>query len=423
MNTLQVFYDQGGGVDRLPLGRLGYKDGLAYLEFSNTFLENGINISPISLKLDNSLQVAPRTPFNGLHGVFADSLPDGWGLLLMDRRFRQKHISPEQITPLERLAYMGNRTMGALSYQPDLGDKNDNSLQENISLNGLALESLEVYQGSKKEVSKQLQINGGSPAGVRPKATIGLRGNKAISGDNNLPDGYQQWLVKFPTGNSDLERAEGAIEYVYSIMTKNAGIDFPETQLIEAEQCAGFFASKRFDRGEENQRIHLHSLAGLINADFRVPDSDYEILMKATSHVTQSHPDLCEVLRRMIFNILSGNRDDHTKNFSFLMDADGVWSFSPAYDITYNHGINGHHSMSVMGYGKDIPLAAITRVANLIPLAEKEVNLIIEKVIDSLSQWRTLAQTYDVPKNIIDEIDRYMNTQIQNLGLGKQGRN
>ena len=414
MNALQVFYHHDSEYVQL-LGRLVYKDGLAYLELNNEFLEQGINISPINLKLNNSLQVAPRTPFNGLHGVFADSLPDGWGLLLMDRYFRKKNIPINQITPLDRLAYMGNRTMGVLSYQPDLGEENDNNLQEIYSLDGLASESLEIFQGSNKEVSKQLQINGGTPGGARPKATIGLKDNQAICGANDLPEGYQHWLVKFPSGKSDIEQAEGVVEYVYSIMARKAGIEFPETQLIETEQSTGFFACKRFDRGTNNQRIHLHSFAGLIDADFRVPDADYELLMKATSHLTQSHPDLCEVLRRMIFNIISGNRDDHTKNFSFLMAADGTWKLSPAYDVTFNQGINGHHTMSVMGYGKDIPMAAIMRIANMIPLAEKKVNLIIDKVIESLSEWRSLAKKYDVPLSLIEEIDCYISAQIKRL--------
>jgi serine/threonine-protein kinase HipA len=165
--------------------------------------------------------------------------------------------------------------------------------------------------------------------------------------------------VKFPTGQSQTAQAEGAVEYVYSLMARNAGITFGPTRLIETGQGPGYFACQRFDRAEQNQRIHMHTFAGLVNADFSVPDADYEILMKATSHVIRSHLDLCEVLRRMIFNILSGNRDDHTKNFSYLMSADGTWQLSPAYDLTFNTGINDHHSMSIMGHGKNIPRAAI----------------------------------------------------------------
>lgn len=413
MSALLVYFHHTDNETQL-LGRLIYKEGLTYLELDNAFVERGINISPLKLKLDGSLQVASRTPFNGLHGVFADSLPDGWGLLLMDRHFRQSAMSLERITPLDRLAYMGDRAMGALSYQPDLGVVEGNQYDP-VILNEIAQESLQLYQGSVEEVTTQLTILGGSPGGARPKAIIGLNGNQAISGAGNLPDNYQHWLVKFPTGQSTVARAEGVVEYLYSIMARNAGICFPKTQLIETAQGPGYFACQRFDRGDKNQRIHMHTFAGLVNADFRIPDADYGLLMRATSHITRSHPDLCEVLRRMIFNVLCGNRDDHTKNFSFLMSADGTWRLSDAYDITFNTGINGHHSMAIMGYGQDIPKAAIQKIADMIPLSAAKVNLMIQQIIEALLQWRKLAQMFDVPNEIVIEIERYIAKQIKRL--------
>lgn len=401
--------------NKILLGKLVYKKGLAYFEYDANFLHYSINISPLNLKLETSLQVASRTPFNGLQGVFSDSLPDGWGLLLMDRQFRQRQIPLTDITPLDRLAYIGDRAMGALSYQPDTGELGDNLNHLPISIADIANESLQIYQGNITQVTQQLYIVGGSPGGARPKATIGLNGNNAISGVGNLPENYQHWIVKFPTGKTAVEQAEGAVEYVYSIMAKNAGINFPETQLIETPQSSGYFACKRFDRGVDDQRFHMHSFAGLVNADYRLPDSDYDLLMRATSHVTKSHLDLCEVLRRMIFNILSGNRDDHTKNFSYLMDADGNWSLSPAYDVTFNFGINGHHSMSIAGHGKNIPKQAIQQIANMIPLSETKVNLMIEEIAASLAQWRKLAKIYAIPSSIINEIEDYINKQIKVL--------
>ncbi|MFT4925877.1 MAG: serine/threonine-protein kinase HipA [Phenylobacterium sp.] len=414
MTALLVYFHQSNDDAQL-LGRLLYKQGLAYLELDSGFVQRGINISPLNLKLDSSLQISSRTPFNGLHGVFADSLPDGWGLLLMDRYFRQSAKSLEQITPLDRLAYMGDRAMGALSYQPDLGEMSEDNQYTPLVLSDIAQQSLQIYQGSVEDVTTQLQILGGSPGGARPKAIIGLNQNQAISGAGSLPDNYQHWLVKFPTGSSKTAQAEGTVEYIYSIMARNAGIDFPKTQLIDTEQGAGFFACQRFDRGDNNQRIHMHTFAGLVNADFRVPDADYSLLMRATSHVTHSHPDLCEVLRRMIFNILSGNRDDHTKNFSFVMSMDGIWRLSGAYDITFNLGINGHHSMSVMGHGQNISKKAIQDIADMIPLSPEKVNLMIEEIVQSLSQWRKLAQMFAVPGEIITEIDRYITKQTKRI--------
>lgn len=426
MNRLQVLFHQSP-EKQIVLGQLAYKNGLAYFELDKDFSASGINISPLNLKLSPQLQIAPRTPFNGLHGVFADSLPDGWGLLLMDRLFRQQGVSLNSITPLDRLAYMGDRTMGALSYLPDLGGHpSDTSAdhQRLLSLNTLAKDALDIYQGSAIEVSEQLYIIGGSPGGARPKATIGLAGANAIAGAHDLPEGYEHWLVKFPTGNTQQAQAEGAVEYVFSLMAREAGIEFPATRLINQANGSGYFACKRFDRGIKsdtkkvinNSRVHMHSFAGLVNADFRIPDADYELLLKATSHITKSHADMVEVLRRMIFNIMAGNKDDHTKNFSFLMSADGRWNLSPAYDITFNTGINGHHSMSVMGHGQAIPKDAIQRIANLIPLSPTKVDLIIQEVAEALSQWPALAKDYGIPKDMIHEINGFIEGERVRLG-------
>ena len=397
------------------VGRLVYKDSLSYLELNDKFIEQQINLSPLSLTLEKNLQVAPRTPFNGLHGVFADSLPDGWGLLLMDRHFRQNKLALSELTPLDRLCYLGSRTMGALTYEPDLNKQDSKSAPNKYSLDSLAQESLEIITGSKEDISRQLQVDGGSPGGACPKSTIGLHGSKAISGANDLPPNYEHWLVKFPTGYSQEKQAEGVIEYIYSIMARDSGINFPQTQLIESDKGPGFFACKRFDRHATNQRRHIHSFAGLINADFRLPDSDYQMLIKATSHITKCHPDLCEVLRRMIFNVLSGNRDDHTKNFSFIMEPKGTWRLSPAYDVTFNTGINGQHSMSIKGHGSNIPKTAIAEIASMIPLNENKLNAIIEEVFESLSNWQSLAKSYQVPAHLIREIQSYINTQYQLL--------
>jgi len=420
VKTLQVFL-HGVADHSIQVGRLAYKDGLSHLELDKDFLDLGINISPVNLKLDSKLQIAPRAPFNGLHGVFADSLPDGWGLLLMDRRFRQRNIGLEAVTPLTRLAYMGDRAMGALSYQPDFDDDNTIPDDEILSLTSLAEDSLCVYEGSVKEVTERLHILGGSPGGARPKATIGLNGETAITDIGNLPANYEHWLVKFPTGKSREEQAEGTIEYIYSLMARSAGIQFPETRLIETHEGFAYFACKRFDRGKDNNRIHMHTLAAMINADFRIPDADYGLLMKVTSHVTKSHADMCEVLRRMIFNILSGNRDDHTKNFSFLMTPEGSWSLSPVYDVTFNTGVNGHHSMSIMGHGQKVPYAAIQKIADSIPLKKTQLNLMIDEIAESLSQWKKLAEDHNIPFNITKEIGNYIDEELCRIDQEMRG--
>ena len=398
------------------VGRLAYQSGLAYLDWDRQIIEKGLQLSPISLPLKEGLHPAPRTPFNGLHGLFADSLPDGWGMLLMDRWLRTQGIDTDKLTPLDRLAYIGHRGMGALVYEPDYGNDLE-FLEHPLSLSALASEANSVFQdtsfqGTQAEVTQQLYIAGGSPGGARPKAAIGLNsdGSQAstLLADGSLPNGYTHWLVKFPVGNDSHAKAEGALEYVYSLLAQKAGIHFTETRLLEASGFPSFFACRRFDRDDKQGRIHMHSLAGLIDADFRLPDSDYSTLLKVTAHITRSHQDMVEVFRRMIFNVLAGNRDDHTRNFSFLMNAKGEWSLSPAYDVTFNTGINGQHSMSIAGEGQDISRKAIQRIADMIPLSPVQVDNIIVEVTEAFQEFAQLAHQYSVPAAQIKMIQSYI---------------
>ena len=413
-NVLNVSLEHAEQV--LNVGQLIFDKGLSYLKLDTSFINTGINLSPLKIKMTTQLQIAPRQPFNGLFGIFADSLPDGWGLLLMDRRLAQNGIDFNRITSVERLAYMGNRAMGALSYHPDTGEQQSSEL---LSLDQLALDAQQIYQGTSQEVSEQLHLTGGSPGGARPKAIIGLNGDKAISGHSNLPAQYSHWLVKFPTDKK--HQYEGTIEHIYAIMAKDAGINFGQTTLIEASNNGGFFATKRFDRqtskdgSHHNKKVHMHTLAGLIEADFRLPDCDYQTLIKATSFVTRSHQDCLEAFRRMIFNILCGNKDDHTKNFSYVMNDQGDWQLSPAYDITFNTGINGHHSMSISGFGQDIPRHAIDKVAALINLKPKQINEMIEQCKDALSQWPKHVSHYGVSQIESKPISDYIARQIKIL--------
>jgi len=388
----------------IDMGKLAYKDGLAYFQFNQDFLALNINVSPFYLKLTDEVQVAGVSPFNGLHGLFADSLPDGWGLLLMDRYFRENGIDLSTVTPTDRLAYIGDKAMGALSYEPDLSVKSHDEL---VSIDLLARESLKVYNGTVDHVISELAIAGGSPGGARPKAVLGLSDKGAAVTGVNLPDGFEHWLVKFPSGTSEVDRVEGVIEYAYSLMAKDANIDFPETKLITTKDNR-YFACKRFDR-DGNQRVHMHTFAGLVGANFRVPDSDYQLLMKVTYQLAKvgANNDTRELLRRMIFNVLSGNRDDHTKNFSFVIN-DGQWRLSPNYDVTFNRGMNGQHSMAISGEGKDISFKAMMAVANLASIPKKEVSEMIENISDSLAQWSRLAKDLSVPNESINEIERHI---------------
>ena len=410
MKILSVYF-HGGEGEPINIGRLAAHQHKCHLELSSEFVASGMNLSPFMLKPTTELQEAQPTPFNGLHGVFNDSLPDGWGLILMDRAFKQHGIDTASITPVDRLAYMGDRAMGALSYKPDDGKQFFEDADDELDLDALATESVRLYEGEIEEVMDCLAINGTPSGGARPKVLLGLNGNKVIAGAGDLPDGFGHWLAKFPTGTSADKKSEGAIEFIYSNMARQAGVDFSKTRLVPGTEDNDYFVTNRFDRDDGNKRIHVHSLAGLINADFRVPDCDYETLIKVCSHLTKSHEETSQLFRRMLFNIMSGNRDDHSKNFAFLMDAKGVWKNTPAYDVTYNLGMNGEHTMDVSGVGKNITLDHIMPIAKLASVSKKDVKHMIDEVSSALSQWDQEAKNYNIPKTQLTDISKHIQGQ------------
>ena len=319
----------------------------------------------------------------------------------MDRAFRQLGI--KTITPLERLSYMGERTMGALTYHPAKFQQNDNLSA--LQLSALAEKARQVLTGTDDDIFPELQLLGGSSGGAKPKVIVGLNeANHVISGLDELPSGYEHYLVKF-SQNQDLEDA-GAIEYVYSLMAKQAGIDLPKTRLIQR-----YFAIKRFDR-EGNQRIHTRTLGGLIHADHRIPSCDYDTYLQVTQVLTKQQLAIKQAFLRMLFNIIAHNRDDHVKNFSFMFDKQAQWQLAPAYDLMPSTGMAGEHAMSINGEGKH------PQLKDLKMLAEKynvyyHLSETIEQVKDAVSQWSNLAKQYDIKPRIIHEIQKnYLNGKL-----------
>ena len=372
---------------KLPVGRLLRKDQHNYFQYTPEFIARGMQISPFHLPLNNQVNKAPDAPFSGLHGVFADSLPDGWGLLLMDRFLRQKGINVSDITPLDRLLYIGATGMGALTYEPDHSEP---SSYNSLDLSALSHEAAEVYAGKQEDILPELIRAGGSPGGARPKVVVGIKDDQIVSGERDLPDGYRAWIIKFHATNDN----EGLIEEAYAQILRLAGINMPETQLLTANGKQ-YFAVKRFDR-INNQRLHVHSLAGLSHANFRLPNFDYEKLIRLTSILTKNPDDVKQVYRQMVFNILGNNQDDHTKNFSFVMDGKGVWRVSPAYDITFTQCHGGEQSMSVAGYGKNIPAIVFVKLGELCGIDASGVGQIFADIFEALSHWQALAHELGV---------------------------
>ncbi len=276
--------------------------------------------------------------------------------------------------------------MGALTYRPSAEVEHDDRL---IDLHEVGKNAERVYSGEAVEVLPELMRAGGSPGGARPKVLIGLHGNKIVSGEDDLPDGFEHWIVKF-SAKADARDA-GPVEFAYAEMAKAAGIDMPETRLFKVGKNMAYFGVRRFDRGLGNMRVHVHTFANLIHANFRIPSTDYADLMKVTSALTRNYADTLRVFRRMVFNIAAHNRDDHAKNFAFIMDEAGEWSLSPAYDLGFAPGPGGEHTMTVMGEGRAPARENILKLAKQFDIKSKDASGIIDEVNAAVAKWSRFA--------------------------------
>ena len=387
--------------DEIEVGKLILDNRLVHFKYNDEFLALGLNLSPIKLQFDNSIQIANSEPFHGVFGVFDDSLPDGWGMLLLNRSLEKRGLSLNDINILDQLAYIGDSGKGALIYRPAI--KNDKKFSDKIDIDRLKTVMDEVYKGTSTEIIDELMHLGGSSGGARPKANVGYnpKTDELIHGYNALPEGFEHWIIKFP--NSEDPKDIANIEYAYYKMALAANIEMNECRLFESASGQQIFATKRFDR-IGNNRIHMHSMAGLTHDNFRRSSIDYGHIIDTAYRLEQSATARKKILRLAAFNIYSHNRDDHSKNFSWLMDDSGIWTLAPAYDLTYSSTSIDEHCTRVNGEG-----ANPGRV-NILKLAEEfsinRPNEIIEKVQDSISRWPIIAEECGVSSESIIRIQK-----------------
>ena len=390
------------GNETIPVGRLALRDRRIYFSYELSFLEQSLEISPFSLPLQVGVKTFDHSLFEGLPGVFNDSLPDGWGRLLLDRFVRSQGILPSELSPLDRLAMIGSQGLGVLVYKPEHDVPFDGGP---VDLNLVASQVQEVLEGSSSEVVSRLLALNGSSSGARPKALIGVSENKEriLHGKESFTAEYEPWLVKFPNTQDGIDA--GAIEYVYALMAKQSGILMPEVHLFSAHEGPGYFAAKRFDRNGA-KRLHMHTASGLLHADFRFPSLDYQDLLNLTSMLTRDVREVEKMYRLAVFNVLAHNRDDHAKNFSFLMDAHGKWTLSPAYDLTFSSGPGGEQSTMVMGEGRYPDVEHLLRLGLNAKLSKQQIASIIDQTRTAISGWNTLARQYGVSNENISLISQ-----------------
>jgi serine/threonine-protein kinase HipA len=383
---------------RSKVGRLAFKDRQVLFEYDASFIASGIEISPIKLPLGPGVSIADTTIFDGLFGVFNDSLPDGWGRLLLDRTVEQYGIHRGQLNPLDRLAYVGRHGMGALSYEPELGLENTDDGP--LALDKIAEESAAVLAGENEEVFEVLLRLNGSSSGARPKivAQVSTDKKRIIHGQQELQSGFAHWMIKFPSSQD--ARDTGSIEYAYSLMAKDAGVEMPETHLFCTKRNK-YFGTKRFDR-DGDARIHMHSLGGLIHADHRSPSLDYDTVLRVTLALTRNIQDAERAYALACFNVLAHNRDDHVKNFSFLLNARNEWIFAPAYDLVFSYGPGGEQSMLVLGEGRNPGTAQLQALGKRHGI--KNAPEILEQVRRAMANWPRYAELAEVSRKSTKDI-------------------
>ncbi|MYM89104.1 type II toxin-antitoxin system HipA family toxin [Rugamonas sp. FT82W] len=407
MKLLNVVFNGWG--ECWPLGALADNGTDILFEYAPEALRRGVELSPRHLPLRaEGYSGFPRHQLR-LPGLVADSLPDGWGMLLMDKLFRKQGRALHSISPLDRLAFVGDRGMGALSYVPP------DPLQlspEDLLLLDLAQAAHTLAQGKDSAILKQLVLLGGVPHGSRPKVLVRLDPASGQVSTLDDPGWGQPWLVKFPAQSEHKEVC--AIEHVYAELARNCGLEMPATRHIDLDRRLAAFGVQRFDR-EDGMRVPVHTLAGLLQVDFHLPSVDYSTFLRATRLMTGDQRQVEAAFRRCVFNVLFNSRDDHAKNFSYRMSRDWHWQLSPCYDLSFNPGPGGEHQMSVMGESRAPGLADLLRLAADTGVPERHARGVIEAMVAQTGLWTDLAHGAPIRTATIKTIGRAIKANRKRL--------
>lgn len=401
--------------------------GLASFEFEPSFLNSGLDPAPLTMPIDEARRgravfefpdLAYKT-FYGLPGMLADSLPDKYGNNIINAWLARQGRTPESFSPVERLCYTGKRGMGALEFTPVIGDGANESVPVEVQ---------ELVRLAHKVIHERSQLDtnfnhlealtdiirvGTSAGGARPKAIIALndKTGKVRSGQVTAPAGFSYWIMKFDGVKDDTlgdPAGYGRIEYAYYKMAKQCEINMTECRLYEEGDRAHFMI-KRFDRTEKGKKIHMQSLCGMAHFDFNEAGGySYEQAFQIMRRLRLPHSDAEQLFKRMVFNLVARNQDDHPKNIAFLMDKSGTWKLSPAFDMTYAHNPSGDwthkHQMTVNGKREGFVYDDLIAVADEMNI--KKGSQIIDQIVEVVFRWREFAKAVGVENNQIEAISR-----------------
>ncbi len=412
------------------IGAVSMEDGRDYaaFEFTPEFAASGIQVSPVTMPLSRQIYEFPDLPrrtFHGLPGLLADSLPDRFGHALIDAWLATQGRSPGSFSSIERLCYTGTRGMGALEYAPALGPKPRSSTK--ISVDALVRLASEVLthqenlaghfsgRSRSKALADILKV-GTSAGGARAKAVIAWnrQTNEVRSGQLPAGDGFTYWLLKFDgvAGNRDKELEDpqgyGAIEYAYALMAEAAGIAMTECRLLE-EHGRRHFMTRRFDRLDDGSKLHMQSLGGLAHLDYNQAGAyAYEQAFLTIRQLGLPMAATEEQFRRMLFNVVARNQDDHVKNVAFLMNRAGEWTLAPAFDVTYSYNPSGRwtgtHQMTINGKRDGFLMADIQAAGKSAGLKRGRAAALLEEVTAALKRWPEFADRARLPDEVVGKI-------------------
>jgi serine/threonine-protein kinase HipA len=392
------------------------KPGYYEFEYAPAFVRSGVSPSPI--KMPSSIgtrysfpALSPDT-YHGLPGLIADSLPDRFGNALIDEYLSRHGIRTESITSLQRLLYVGKRAMGAMEFEPAMSTSAGAETAVPLQIAGLVEDARRALRGEVSKVTQHILDVGSSAGGARAKAVIGWnpKARSVVSGQFDLPPGFEHWLLKFDGVGDDgrlaSTRGFGRIEYAHYLMAIECGITMSQCDLLE-EGGRAHFMSRRFDR-RGNEKLHVQTLCGMQHLDFNIPYvSSYEQYFRTVLELNLGADALRQAWLRCAFNVMARNCDDHTKNLAFIMDSAGTWSLAPAYDMSFSHNPGAdkwtrQHQMLVNGNAQQI-----TRSDLMIAAKQFDVDgagRLLDRIVDVLRQWPRIASGVGVPESEISRI-------------------
>ncbi len=422
MKKLKVVYEGWG--ERWPLGTLADTGRDIMFEYSPQAVERGLQLSPMHQPLPRAGAAAVsfkgEAHSYGLPGFIADALPDGWGMLLMDRALRKLGRNSREVSVLERLAIVGERAMGALSFEPS---DEDILPAEKLQLKELAKEVIALQADDNSGANnadaqlRHLMQLGGSPQGVRPKVLVDFNARTGqLSSGMPLTGSATPWLMKFPAESEHREVC--AVEELYARVARHGGMDMPRSRFFDLGTKHSAFGVERFDRvvkDKQVMRVPIMSMSAYLQADHRIPSLDYETVLLATLRITGDQREVVKAFERCIFNVIMHNRDDHSRNFAFRMDEQGMWKLSPAFDLTYSFGPGGEHSTSVAGHGKHITRAQLMQVAKAGGISAQVANRCVNEWLSSAQGMAKLLKELPIRRTTLNDFLKSMASRIELL--------